>query len=342
MSSSQVLHDPMHSEPPHQKTKWKTLIPVTLSFCHTQPLCRGVYPSAHCWLWRVKCGPPLLNKAGFLPSTLSLSSFWLTDHTSSVKGPCLEHVCTAACRLCSSMSFPLPTSFSYHNAFTHTQFDTWSLLFSHPLTPLPHCSLCCLTPEAAGSPCTDTPLHSITQSTACHNMRVNPAVLCDTARCGAPRVLPAAKQHVSQLSLSRSGNANFGCHSLVASCQYSWSLSERDYLWGVCQMLLSLAYGFQKRLWGRGLTHMWAERWAKWLHQPCFLRNWDQTQFRCVWCVSLRHRASGGMGELASDTVMCAPGLGGEALRLLSLPFGWGLHPPWSFWMERKPKHKPT
>lgn len=31
---------------------------------------------------------------------------------------------------------------------------------------------------------------------------------------------------------------------------------------------------------------------------------------------------------LVSDTVTCAPGPGGEVLRLHSLPFGWGLHPP--------------
>lgn len=52
-----------------------------------------------------------------------------------------------------------------------------------------------------------------------------------------------------------------------------------------------------------------------------------------VWRASLRHWASGRNGgtykvALASDTAMCAPGPGVEALRLHSLPFGWGLHPP--------------
>lgn len=76
------------------------------------------------------CGSPLLFKVGLLRSTLSLSIFWLADHTFSGKGPCLEHVCAEACRVFSSVSFPFPTSL-----FTTT--PSLMLSLTHAIARLP-------------------------------------------------------------------------------------------------------------------------------------------------------------------------------------------------------------
>lgn len=84
MCSNRVLHDPMHSNPPHQKTKWKQnlchpqFLPPPTTLQRSLPICGtavhallGWTPSAHCWAWRVSSWGHLLDPSFDFLITLS-------------------------------------------------------------------------------------------------------------------------------------------------------------------------------------------------------------------------------------------------------------------------------
>lgn len=95
-------------------------------------------------------------KQGFFHLSRVHPCFHLLITPSLEKSPAWS-MCAEVCGVSSPVSFPFPTSL-----FTTTPslLLGWTRGISCPHVPpalLPHRSVCCLTPDAAGCPCTDSP-----------------------------------------------------------------------------------------------------------------------------------------------------------------------------------------